>query len=643
MPAPAPPALHPALIPAGVSLAATLAWLIFRIPHGLDFADEMQYYGEIASLARTGRFFQDDLFLQQLGYLFVLPFFRLHAVFFPDQGYLILFGRCLLLLAYGATGLLFWRAATRLGGFSPAQKITALAAVFAWVPFQLFAFSYNTNSYLLIIALVATWITRDPARPGRLACSLAGLLAVLACTHPPAGVVLSLAAIGGTAWRMGRRAALTLVGALAAAGLVVLGLLFAVQGPGLPRDLLEAAEFTNSFGGGSIILTPFHLASWLALLGLAGLFIARSRSGRPFPFPLGPRCPPALRWTALAGWVLGLSALLGLVVNWKFGYLAVVGCLGLLLVLSASIGPADGGRPKLHPGDPALLRWVMLIVLSAGLAALFALLLANRHCLTSHFAITVFFGLLILLAGPGGRPEEKIPAELAVTGTIAGAVFAFISANGLPSFGVGAAGLIPFLVLYAGRHLQPARPGPVPFRAAVLPPLLVLMLLANGALTPYREQPFWLPFKPVPGVPAFRGIRTSPLKVRAVEIFQQALPWGSLQGKRILVLGSHPWLYFVLGGEPTTPILFMKFDGKPEAYELAALRMHRRAQPDVVLLTEPFTPPPIATWLFQWAGPKGVHEKIIPLSNEFTRAYNQHTGGIFAHEVFILTRPPARP
>src|SRR5262245_16940690 len=86
------------LASAAVALAA--AWLVLRVFIRLDFTDEMQYYGQISGLVRTGKFFHDDLFLQQLGYLFLLPFFKLHAVAFPDQSYLILFGRLLLAAAY---------------------------------------------------------------------------------------------------------------------------------------------------------------------------------------------------------------------------------------------------------------------------------------------------------------------------------------------------------------------------------------------------------------------------------------------------------------------------------------------------------------------------------------------------------------
>jgi hypothetical protein len=415
-----------------------------------------------------------------------------------------------------------------------------------------------------------------------------------------------------------------------------------VHGADFPRDLLEAVDFTRSFGSGEIIRSLPHFTGLLTLLGLAGIFLARLRRGRAFPYPLGAATPAAFFWPALASVALGLSALLGLIVNWKLGYHPVAWCLGLLLVLAASVGPADGQPPVLRPGNRALQRCALLLVLGGGLAALFAVLLATRQCLTGHFAITVFFALLILLAGSRGQSDNKSMAGLAVIGVLAGAVFAGSSGNGLPSFGVGAAALIPFLVLFAGRRLQSAETGRPALLAAVLLPAVVLMILLNGMLTPYREQQFWKEFKPITGVPAFRGLRTSPLKIRAIEIFQQASPWGTLQGKRILVLGSHPWLYFVLGGEPATPILFMKFDGKAEAYELAARRIARRPQPDVVVLTEPYMPPAIAQWFVGWTKPD-LGQKTIPLTDEFRLYFQWHTGGVFAAEAFILTRPPGPP
>ncbi len=50
-----------------------LAWLFqaVRVFHGLDFNDEMQYYGELVALTQSGRLFSADLFVQQMVYLFL--------------------------------------------------------------------------------------------------------------------------------------------------------------------------------------------------------------------------------------------------------------------------------------------------------------------------------------------------------------------------------------------------------------------------------------------------------------------------------------------------------------------------------------------------------------------------------------------
>lgn len=624
---------------AGLSVLAAVAWLVSRVWLGLDFADEMQYYGQIASLTRTGRFFQDDLFLQQLGYFFVLPFFKVHAFFFPDQSYLILSGRLLLLAAYGSTGLLFWRAATRLGGFSTAQKLAGLAAFLAWVPFQIFAFSYNTTSYLLIVALVAGWVVREPGKFRRYAVTTAGLLAVLTYTYPPSGLLLILAAVAEAAWRIGRRAALILLGAIAAAGFAGLGLMLVSHGTDFPRDLLDAVNFSRAFGNVGILLNiPYQSAAWLILLGLGGLFTWRIRRGRPLPHPLGAETPLVLRWAALAGLVVGLSALLGLVANWKFAYPTVCLALGLLMVLAVSVGPGDGQPLALRPGSPVLLRWVALIVLAGGLAALFTILLATPYCLTGNFATTVFLTLLIILAATAGPPDGKILTGLAMTGTITGAVFALTSGNGLHNFGVGAAAFIPFLTLYAGRQLQQAG-APA---GAVVGPGLALLLLVNGISTPYGEQSIRQAFHPVQGVPAFRGIRTSATKIEAVERFLPLTAGGAMQGRRILMLGPHPWLYFVLGGQPATSVLFMKFDGLPQAYELAAARLFRAGPPDVIVLTTTTLARPIGARYQEWTN-QPYHTAVVPLPADFILRYRGQTGYTFNPEVYVLSRPSPHP
>jgi len=225
------------------------------------------------------------------------------------------FGRLLLLAAYGASGARFWVAATKLG-FSSSQKRVALAAFFSWIPFQIFAFSYNSASYLLIVALVAEWITRDPLRYRRYAVITAALLTVLTYTHPTAGLALLFAATAEAAWRIGTRPALLLLAATAAFGLSVFGLIMALHGPGFLSDLLDAVNFSRAFGVGGTITTRYHFTGLFIVLVNGAIFIQRVRFGRAFNYPLGAENPLLFSWVILTGLVIGISVLLSFIVNW---------------------------------------------------------------------------------------------------------------------------------------------------------------------------------------------------------------------------------------------------------------------------------------------------------------------------------------
>ena len=254
------------------SLGAAIGWIGFRIFVGLDFTDEMQYYGEIAALVRTGRFFQDDLFIQQLGYFFLLPAFKVHAAIFPNQDYLVLFGRLVLAAGYGAAGWIFWRATGRSGAYSRAARAAGLAMLFAWIPLQLFAPSYNTLSYLLVVGLAALWWARaaEGGRGGLVA--IAGGLAALTLVYPPAGVVLSGLLVLLVARAEGRRAAGWLIGLLVLGHGLVLAGIAGLHGDGFWADARMSVEFTSAFGVAREIRQPSQLLSLVALVGAGAVF-----------------------------------------------------------------------------------------------------------------------------------------------------------------------------------------------------------------------------------------------------------------------------------------------------------------------------------------------------------------------------------
>jgi hypothetical protein len=171
---------------------------------------------------------------------------------------------------------------------------------------------------------------------------------------------------------------------------------------------------------------------------------------------------------------------------------------------------------------------------------------------------------------------------------------------------------------------------------------LVFLMLFNGVLNPYGEQRVWHRFKPIVGVPAFKGIWTSPVKIEAIDLFRTLSGPGTLQGKRLLVIGPHPWLYFVLGGQPSTPMLFMHYQGREEAYSLVAEKLFRDGMPDAILLTNMNAPGPIAGQLGKWAQ-QDYTVRSITLQDDFIQHYGQQTGYYLPREVILLARPPVHP
>jgi len=602
-------------------LLVAMAWLASRVVLGLDFTDEMQYYGQIESLVRTGRFFQNDLFLQQLGYLFALPFFKLHAVVFPDQRYLIVFGRLLLLVGYATVGWLFWRTSARRGGFSVVQRQLGLAAFCAWIPFQLFALSYNTLAYLLLVALGCVRWTRAGARFRPTASASAALMAILTFSYPPAGLVAILA-VAIDEWRhAGVRLALGLLTLTLAAALAIIGVLFALHGSALIDDFALAIAFSRGFTSGAI-LQPEAFWAWVVALAATALFLGRTRRGPGFgALRILPTSTLAFR-VGRAVCIVAAIVLAKMSFDWSYGYVPAA---LLLLLLIAVGGCADGRSPR-----------TLTIGVVVGVVVVWLL---SARWATGHFAASAYLGLLALLATFAREDELQAVAPLALAGALLGTVFAFTSGNGIHNFGVGAAAVVPWLVLYGARAA--VRTESTVVRALALPAALVVVVLflVNAALYPYREQPAWKPFRPAQHVPAFAGIWTSPTKTEAIDTFSRFFGLHDIAHRRLFVAGPHPWLYFVARGQPATPMLFMHFTVREENYEFAAKQLFRGGKPDAVVIANG-VPRSIQARLSAWAA-EGCTAENLPLRDDFRRRYARETRQEFGDQVTLLIRPPA--
>ncbi|MFI5337600.1 MAG: hypothetical protein ACHQ5A_12500, partial [Opitutales bacterium] len=502
------------------SLLAAVCWMVFRIFVGLDFTDEMQYYGEIESLVRTGKFFQNDLFIQQIGYFFLWPFFKLHAAIFPGQDYLILCGRLLLLGGYVGAGGFFWHVTGRPGGYSLIARLSGLAGHFAWIPFQLFAPSYNTLAYLEIVIVVSLWLGREPAGGGQSLSLLAAGLAVLTFTYPPAGVILSGLFVLLLARREGRRSAVRLLLLVGLSHAVVGAGFVALHGRDFLTDLQTAVHFARLYSGGVIVLMfRNQKAGLLLLLVVSSVFFWRMERRALFKYPLGAGVAPGVRYGLLALGAVAGGFLLTCPTVWTSGYASLAGPFLLLMVLAGSLGRPAGPGPAEAPGQTTPTDRMVLALLVAGGILLVA---RTMDWGTGYFAISVYLMLLLVLAAWARSEDGPLLTELTAVAAELGAVMAGSSGNGLHNFGVGAAGVMPFFLLYAARHLERLGTGLVPaiIRQGLLP-FLVVSIVLNGMRHPYREERGLTGFASVRAVPAFAGLYTSPTKIEAIKRFRQ--------------------------------------------------------------------------------------------------------------------------
>lgn len=177
----------------GVSIATLVAaWMLqgLRVTYGIDFNDEMQYYGQIQSLLDSHSLFSSDLFIQQVVYILFFPLFKLHRMLLGESS-LILFGRlvfaCVVMLVYGASR----RAFIRRGADSTSASLCALCLTLAIPIYNIYAISYNTIALALIALQLANFVRfRAAVTPLQLV-AWAAISAAALLTHPPVGAVVA--------------------------------------------------------------------------------------------------------------------------------------------------------------------------------------------------------------------------------------------------------------------------------------------------------------------------------------------------------------------------------------------------------------------------------------------------------------------
>jgi hypothetical protein len=442
----------------------------------------------------------------------------------------------------------------------------------------------------------------------------------LTLVYPPAGVVLSGLLVLLVARAEGRRAAGWLIGLLVLGHGVVLAGIAGLHGDGFWADARMSVEFSRAYGVAREIRQPSQWVSLVVLVAAGAVFWRWTGPARP----AGPRI--AARWiwllvAGLAGMALLLAGWSDYWVVWGFAPMAVT-----LLLLTLLGGWIGGSRDPAGSGgaEAPVLGWAARAVWVGGVAVVVVRGLAWN---TGYFATC---GFLLLLAGLATGRRTTMGGrwgDLLLIGVIMGTVYGWTSGNGLHNFGVGAAGVLPFLVMAGAQRSEAGCEGA---RWALLPwAVLPVLVVINGMRHPYREERGIVGFWAVDGVPAFRGLRASTDKIETIERFRPLLAAGRLQGRRLLVVGPQPWFYFAAQARPATPMVFMHFDGNAVADDLVARRLFHGGDPDAILLTANM-PAPIQQRVVAWLeGGATVRSVDLPVefrqTHEFLTHYPMHS------------------
>jgi hypothetical protein len=230
----------PAFMFAGLIL---LFILYIRTTHGIDFSDEMQYYGEIKGLIETGQLFSNDLYIQQTVYILFYPVFVAYHLLFDFNGF-VFFGRVLIALVSIVVFLYSYHKFVEFKFSEIVSAITALSLTFA-IPYHgIFAISYNTISQALWIIFIIQFFEWKP----RHALSWAAIPFLTAFAHPTAAVIMSLLIISRFGIEHNFRKIINFILSLAGYGLsaVPVILFFASQ-----QQYLDSLKFSSGYGVGS--------------------------------------------------------------------------------------------------------------------------------------------------------------------------------------------------------------------------------------------------------------------------------------------------------------------------------------------------------------------------------------------------------
>jgi len=246
---------------------AVLLFIIFGIANiclNIDFTDEMQYYGQISSFVENNKFFVNDLFFQQLTYLYYYPVLKVFNIFF-DSTYLVFFVRLILFLSICLMLFIIFKK-------NNSKLLVPLIVLFISIMLSisvsyqgLFSLSYNTVSQIIWILFIFNFYNW-----GKNSYITAPLYSSsMSIIHPPSAIAIAILCLTRLAIEPNSKSKITKY-------LIYLGLISLVIGLLLLsftniHDIKDSLSFSSSYGVGAVLISNINqLVLFSAMIITAG-------------------------------------------------------------------------------------------------------------------------------------------------------------------------------------------------------------------------------------------------------------------------------------------------------------------------------------------------------------------------------------
>ena len=458
---------------------ATLLYLIFRIFFGLDFTDEMQYYGQIQGLVSTGRLFNSDLFIQQTGYVLIYPFLKI--LFSPNLDFknLIIYTR---LLLFFFVIFVFFLIYFITSNYKFSSRIIGSSIItISITEFLPFAFSYNTFALLFISMILSFWLFYDYR------CKifiLAFLNVLLGWAYPNIGLIVALIIFLDYFFYINKNNALKfLIYLLLISTILILNLFYFVFLDF--TSFVDSLEFSINFSTDA----PYSLFSLIiAVLVLTSCF---------------------------------------------FFILLITNRFKFILIL----------RKKYN---------IFFFVVSIIFLLISVSLIFHKYYQHSSIFMYASICVLILKKNINGSERDKL-IKISVLSIFVSYMFSLSSGNGFMTIYKGFLISLGFLYLiYSNFVVQKSKKISYIDLIGVI---IFFSLLLNIIYNPYRDKFSLSTQNKINDINAFNNLFISNDKFLAIQEIKKKI---KLEEKKdLLIIGPHPWIYFVLNANPNTPFFFM--------------------------------------------------------------------------------------